>query len=83
MAKFERSIKLQKGLHNINVFCPLVNMGRDIHILIRAMTEFHFQILDVLTDAIKDYSNDGFCFFISFFVKLVIFPYTANVPTAH
>ena len=29
-------LNYRKGLHNINVFCPLVNMGRDIHILIRA-----------------------------------------------
>ena len=46
-------LNYRKGLHNINVFCPLVNMGRDIHILIIVMTEFHFQILDVLTDAVK------------------------------
>lgn len=53
-------LNYRKGLHNINVFCPLVNMGRDIHILIRAMTEFHFQILDVLTDAIKVIQMTGF-----------------------
>lgn len=53
-------LNYRKGLHNINVFCPLVNMGRDICILIRAMTEFHFQILDVLTDAIKVIQMTGF-----------------------
>lgn len=60
-------LNYRKVLHNINVFCPLVNMCRDIHILIRAMTEIHFQILDVLTVAIKVIQMMGFVSLLLFY----------------
>lgn len=44
------------------------------------MTEFSFQTLDFLTEAVKNHQNDKFCFFISFYKT---WQYVANTLKLH